>query len=154
MQKGGDVFSLDTWYGYATGMYDFSAANNELGNPVRDLVQGTPGNYLPTDGGVILPGVAPDGTNNTVRANANIYANVRDIYSWCVIIYRVHFPVEPLYVADLSLARCSLCVLCLCDGLAECCLCMYAIITSATRRLFFVGWFYSYIVCNGSEGGS
>jgi hypothetical protein len=32
-----DVFSLDTWYGYATGMYDFSAANNELGNPVRDL---------------------------------------------------------------------------------------------------------------------
>jgi TonB-linked SusC/RagA family outer membrane protein len=75
MQKGGDVFSLDTWYGYATGMYDFSAANNELGNPVRDLVQGTPGNYLPTDGGVILPGVAPDGTNNTVRANANIYAN-------------------------------------------------------------------------------
>jgi hypothetical protein len=23
MQKGGDVFSLDTWYGYATGMYDF-----------------------------------------------------------------------------------------------------------------------------------
>jgi hypothetical protein len=30
MQKGGDVFSLDTWYGYAR-MYDFSAANNELG---------------------------------------------------------------------------------------------------------------------------
>jgi hypothetical protein len=27
---------------YTTGMYDFSAANNELGNPVRDLVQGTP----------------------------------------------------------------------------------------------------------------
>jgi hypothetical protein len=45
-------------------MYDFSAANNELGNPVRDLVQGTPGNS-PTDGGVILPGVAPDGTTNT-----------------------------------------------------------------------------------------
>jgi hypothetical protein len=32
MQKGG-MFSLDTWYGYATGMYDFSAANNELGIP-------------------------------------------------------------------------------------------------------------------------
>ena len=56
----------------------------------------------------------------------------------------------------LSLSRAlSLCgVLCLCDGLAECCVCMYAIITSATRRLFFVGWFYSYLVCNGSEGGS
>jgi hypothetical protein len=36
------VFSLDTWY--TTGMYDFSAANNEL-ESVRDLVQGTPGNY-------------------------------------------------------------------------------------------------------------
>jgi hypothetical protein len=44
-------------------MYDFSAANNELGNPVRDLVQGTL-ETTPTDGGVILPGVAPDGTNN------------------------------------------------------------------------------------------
>jgi hypothetical protein len=56
MQKGG-MFSLDTWYGYATGMYDFSAANNELGNPVRDLVQELL-KLLPTDGGVILPGVA------------------------------------------------------------------------------------------------
>jgi hypothetical protein len=38
-------------------MYDFSAANNELGNPVRDLVQELL-KLLPTDGGVILPGVA------------------------------------------------------------------------------------------------
>lgn len=75
MQKGGDVFSLDTWYGYATGMYDFSAANNELGNPVRDAVTGTPGNYGANSGGVILSGVAPDGTQNEVRANANVYAN-------------------------------------------------------------------------------
>jgi TonB-linked SusC/RagA family outer membrane protein len=75
MQKGGDVFSLDTWYGYATGMYDFSAGNNELGNPVRDAVVGTPGNYGATSGGIILDGVAPDGSTNTVRANANIYAN-------------------------------------------------------------------------------
>jgi TonB-linked SusC/RagA family outer membrane protein len=75
MQKGGDVFSLDTWYGYATGMYDFSAADNELGNPVRDVVTGTPGNYGADSGGIILSGVAPDGTTNAVRANANIYAN-------------------------------------------------------------------------------
>jgi hypothetical protein len=54
-------------------MYDFSAAN-ELESGKR-FGTGTPGNYLPTDGGVILPGVAPDGTTNTVRANANIYAN-------------------------------------------------------------------------------
>jgi hypothetical protein len=67
-----EMFSLDTWYGYATGMYDFSAANNELGNPVRDL-QGTPGNYLLM---VVLSYlVLLHGTTNTVRANANIYAN-------------------------------------------------------------------------------
>jgi hypothetical protein len=39
-----------------------SLPNNELGNPVRDFVTGTPGNYGANSGGVI-PGVAPDGTN-------------------------------------------------------------------------------------------
>src|SRR5665811_2554321 len=38
VQKGGDVFSLDTWYGYATGIYDVTAGLNELGNPKRDPV--------------------------------------------------------------------------------------------------------------------
>ena len=38
MQMGGNFFSLDTWYGYATGVYDLSAGTNDLGNPVRDLV--------------------------------------------------------------------------------------------------------------------
>ena len=67
MQKGGDVFSLDTWYGYSTGLYDFTAGTNELGNPVR--------NSNATGGGIILPGVKADGTPNTVRAAANTYAN-------------------------------------------------------------------------------
>lgn len=67
MQKGGDLFSLDTWYGYATGMYDFTAGTNDLGNPVR--------NTLDNGGGVILPGVQADGSTNTVRANASTYAN-------------------------------------------------------------------------------
>ena len=73
IQKGGDIFSLDTWYGYATGMYDFSAADNELGNPVRDAIVGTPGNYGANSGGFIIPGVAPDGTPNQVRANGSVY---------------------------------------------------------------------------------
>ena len=73
MQKGGDVFSLDTWYGYATGMYDFSAADNDLGNPVRNPIVGTPGNYGANSGGFILPGVAPDGTPNQVRASGVQY---------------------------------------------------------------------------------
>lgn len=38
MQMGGNFFSLDTWYGYATGVYDLTAGTNDLGNPVRDLV--------------------------------------------------------------------------------------------------------------------
>ncbi|WP_136668911.1 SusC/RagA family TonB-linked outer membrane protein [Flavobacterium sp. H122] len=67
VQKGGDVFSLDTYYGYATGLYDFTAGNNHLGNPVRDAVS--------NGGGVILPGVQADGTPNTVVANATTYAN-------------------------------------------------------------------------------
>ncbi|SFZ89272.1 TonB-linked outer membrane protein, SusC/RagA family [Flaviramulus basaltis] len=75
IQKGGDVFSLDTWYGYATGMYDWSVQTNELGNPIRDVVTGTPGNYGADAGGLIVAGVAPDGTKNEVRANFDIYAN-------------------------------------------------------------------------------
>jgi len=75
IQKGGDVFSLDTWYGYATGLYDFTAANNDLGNPVRNPVVGTPGNYDATSGGVVLAGVQADGSTNNVRASATTYGN-------------------------------------------------------------------------------
>ncbi|MEP5253594.1 MAG: SusC/RagA family TonB-linked outer membrane protein [Winogradskyella arenosi] len=70
IQKGGDIFSLDTWYGYATGLYDFTAGTNDLGNPVRNPV--TSG---ADSGGVILSGVQADGTPNTVRASATSYAN-------------------------------------------------------------------------------
>ena len=67
IQQGGDVFSLDTYYGYATGLYDFTAGTNHLGNPVR--------NSIATGGGVILDGVQADGTANTVVADATTYAN-------------------------------------------------------------------------------
>lgn len=75
IQKGGDVFSLDTWYGYATGLYDFTAGTNDLGNPVRNPIIGTPGNYAADSGGVILSGVQADGTPNNVRGSATTYAN-------------------------------------------------------------------------------
>ncbi len=75
VQKGGDVFSLDTWYGYATGLYDFTAGSNDLGNPVRNPVVGTPGNYAANSGGVILDGVKADGSRNDIRADATTYAN-------------------------------------------------------------------------------
>lgn len=67
IQQGGDVFSLDTYYGYATGLYDFTAGTNHLGNPVRDPKA--------NGGGVILDGVQADGTANTVVADASTYAN-------------------------------------------------------------------------------
>jgi len=67
IQKGGDVFSLDTWYGYATGIYDFTVGTNDLGNPIR--------NSLANGGGVILDGVNADGSKNTTRARTDWYAN-------------------------------------------------------------------------------
>ncbi|SHI54108.1 TonB-linked outer membrane protein, SusC/RagA family [Mesonia phycicola] len=70
VQQGGDIFSLDTWYGFATGLYDRTVGTNELGNPIRNAVTGG------TDsGGIILPGVTEGGAENTTRASFNTYAN-------------------------------------------------------------------------------
>ena len=62
VKKGGDMFSLDLYYGLATGLYPETAGNNELGNPLRDPVS--------AGGGLLLPGVRADGTPNTIRASA------------------------------------------------------------------------------------
>ncbi|MCL9805189.1 SusC/RagA family TonB-linked outer membrane protein [Flavobacterium amniphilum] len=63
MQKGGDVFSLDRWYGEGTGLYGNTVFTNDLGNPVR--------NSLADGGGVILPGVFADGTPNDIRIDTS-----------------------------------------------------------------------------------
>lgn len=63
VQKGGDVFSLDTWYGYQTGIYDFSAGLNDLGNPIRNSIE--------DGGGIVLPGVDENGNPNTIRVGAS-----------------------------------------------------------------------------------
>ncbi|WP_196885247.1 SusC/RagA family TonB-linked outer membrane protein [Aureivirga sp. CE67] len=67
IQQGGDVFSLDQYYGRATGLYEETAFINDLGNPVRN----------PNDdgGGFINPGVNPDGTPNTTRASADSFGS-------------------------------------------------------------------------------
>ncbi|AFD08379.1 SusC/RagA family TonB-linked outer membrane protein [Solitalea canadensis] len=62
VRQGGQVFSLDQYYGLATGMYEETAGLNDLGNPVR--------NPKSEGGGVILPGVKPDGTPNDIRVSA------------------------------------------------------------------------------------
>jgi hypothetical protein len=55
------VFSLDNYYGLATGLYSETAGNNDLGNPVR--------NTIANGGGVIFPGVTADGKPNTKRVD-------------------------------------------------------------------------------------
>jgi len=83
MQRGGDFFSLDTWYGYATGIYDLTAGNNKNGQPVRSDPT-TGGGYFPDDAnmmGVVQTGTdengkpISDGTPNTVGFWAGDYAN-------------------------------------------------------------------------------
>jgi TonB-linked SusC/RagA family outer membrane protein len=60
IRKGGDVWSLDRWYGESTGLYPLTAALNDKGNPSR----------LPVSegGGMLLPGVKEDGTPNDIYA--------------------------------------------------------------------------------------
>ena len=65
-QEGGDIFSVDLWYGMGTGLYEETAGNNDLGNPMR--------NTLDEGGGIINPGVMSDGSENTIRVAANNYA--------------------------------------------------------------------------------
>ncbi len=65
VRQGGDVFSLDLYYGLATGGYPETAGNNDKGNPSR--------NSVASGGGILLPGVAPDGKPNTKYAENSNY---------------------------------------------------------------------------------
>lgn len=63
IQKGGDIFSLDLWYGMATGLYEETVYTNSLGNPVRDPLAQTQdpatGAWTqdPASGGYLIAGV-------------------------------------------------------------------------------------------------
>ena len=59
IRQGGQLFSLDTYYGYATGLYDITVGNNELGKPIRNSI---------ADGGGTNYSKA-DGKENTIRAD-------------------------------------------------------------------------------------
>lgn len=65
IQKGGDIFSLDMYYGLATGLYKETAFINDLGNPVR--------NTIADGGGMINPGVNPNGEQNQTRIRTDRY---------------------------------------------------------------------------------
>jgi TonB-linked SusC/RagA family outer membrane protein len=62
-KQGGQIFSLDQYYGQDTGLYPEQVFKNDLGNPVR--------NTLADGGGLILPGVKNIGT----AANPQYVAN-------------------------------------------------------------------------------
>ena len=66
VRHGGDIFSLDQWYGEGTGLYPETAGLNDKGNPVRSPVE--------EGGGVLLPGVKEDGSPNDIYA-ANFDGN-------------------------------------------------------------------------------
>ena len=66
VQKGGDIFSLDLYYGLATGLYTDQTITNDLGNPIRDPLTGGA-----DSGGYILDGVTADGNANTTRLDGN-----------------------------------------------------------------------------------
>lgn len=75
VQKGGSIFSGDTYFGMSTGLHPETAGTNDLGNPLRDPVVGTPGNYDSKSGGLILDGVKEDGTVNDIRADFTTFRN-------------------------------------------------------------------------------
>ncbi|MGN6416068.1 MAG: SusC/RagA family TonB-linked outer membrane protein [Pseudobacter sp.] len=59
IRKGGDIFSLDMYYGLSTGIYAETAGLNDQGKPSRAP--------LADGGGIVLPGVTPDGKVNERR---------------------------------------------------------------------------------------
>lgn len=62
-QQGGSVYSLNTMFGRATGLYEETAGLNAQGNPKRDPVA--------EGGGVLLDGVMEDGSPNTTYIDAS-----------------------------------------------------------------------------------
>ncbi len=84
IQHGGDIFSLDKWYGDATGLYKETAGLNELGNKKRDpIVENADGTYAANSGGTINKGVMDavensegefeGGVENTIRISNENY---------------------------------------------------------------------------------
>lgn len=116
-QQGSDVFSLDLWYGWGTGLYEETALDNDLGNPMRDRVA--------DGGGIILDGVLPDGSVNDIRVESDLFGegwitspNARFVFDASYIKLRevvltYNLPKSlmdrtPLYGASLSLVGSNL----------------------------------------------
>ena len=67
VRQGGQLFSLDLYYGLATGLYPETAGLNDLGKPSRDPVA--------SGGGIIYQGVKLDGSPNNIRVSNTNYGS-------------------------------------------------------------------------------
>ncbi len=75
IQQGGSVFSLDQYYGQATGIYANTVGTNYLGNKVRDpLIQNADGTYDAASGGYLYEGSDGEGNDNKVMKDASDYS--------------------------------------------------------------------------------
>jgi len=71
IQQGGDIYSVNTKHGWATGLYEETAGLNDKGNPKRDPVS--------EGGGILFTGtVHEDGTPNTTYFECNEWGTAFD----------------------------------------------------------------------------
>lgn len=71
IQQGGDIYSMNTKYGWSTGLLVETAGLNDKGNPKRDPVA--------EGGGILFPGtVYEDGTPNTTYVECNEWGTAYD----------------------------------------------------------------------------
>ncbi len=64
IRQGGDIFSLDQYYGQGTGVSTSTTGTNALGNSIRDPAS--------EGGGILLPGVNEDGSPNETYIDPNL----------------------------------------------------------------------------------
>jgi TonB-linked SusC/RagA family outer membrane protein len=97
IQKGGDFFSLDSWYGTATGVGAFTAGDNDLGNPVRS--NPTDGGGLPI-GGVLQTGTDDDGNPISDGTVNEEYGYAGSVYTSFGYVYapNAHHVIDATYV--------------------------------------------------------
>ena len=98
-RMGGEFFSLDTWYGYATGVYDLTAGLNQNGIDVRELPDNGGGIFI--EGAVVETGTDLNGIpiSNGAPNQEAFYAS--DRYSSLGYLYAPN----AFHVYDASFAK-------------------------------------------------
>jgi TonB-linked SusC/RagA family outer membrane protein len=79
VQDGGDIFSLDMYYGLYDGLYPETDYTNDLGNPVRDpLTYTSTGDYASNSGGYVEDGVNIDASGHVTQNKTRVDASTND----------------------------------------------------------------------------